>query len=72
MAGGVRFFFTLDQQTVGTMGGFYMVLAALAAVLLVMPVISLAGPRQNSWHVAEMSGFRRSVSSGQVRGYFGR
>ena len=43
VAGGVRFFFTLDQQTVGTMGGFYMVLAALAAVLLVMPVISLAG-----------------------------
>ncbi|OAV60186.1 hypothetical protein [Enteractinococcus helveticum] len=43
VAGGVRFFFTLGEQAVGAMGGFYMILAALAAVLLVMPVISLAG-----------------------------
>lgn len=43
VAGGVRFFFTLNEQAVGAMGGFYMILAALAAVLLVMPVISLAG-----------------------------
>lgn len=43
VAGGVRFFFTLDEDIVSETGAIYMILAGLAAVLLVVPVASLAG-----------------------------
>lgn len=43
VAGGVRFFFTLDEEIVSETGAVYMILAGLAAVLLVVPVASLAG-----------------------------
>lgn len=43
VAGGVHFFFTLDEDAVAETGTLYMILAALAAILLVVPVASLAG-----------------------------
>lgn len=43
VAGGVRFFFTLDDAIVSETGAIYMILAGLAAALLVVPVASLAG-----------------------------
>src|SRR5690625_1610604 len=42
VAGGVHFFFNLDEATMAQTGGLYMILASLAAILLVVPVASLA------------------------------
>lgn len=42
VAGGVHFFFNLDDDAMAHTGGIYLILAALAAALLVVPVASLA------------------------------
>src|SRR5690625_3067597 len=43
VAGGIHFFFTLNNQAVNETAGMYMILAALAGILLIMPIASLAG-----------------------------
>lgn len=43
VAGGVHFFFNLDDEIVAQTGGFYKIMASLAGILLVVPLASLAG-----------------------------
>lgn len=43
VAGGIHFFFTLSNHAVDETAGIYRILAALAGILLVMPIASLAG-----------------------------
>lgn len=43
VASGIHFFFTLNKQTVDETAGIYRIMAALAGILLIMPVASLAG-----------------------------
>ncbi len=43
VAGGIHFFFTLNNQAENETAGMYMILAALAGILLIMPIASLAG-----------------------------